>query len=89
MNIVIVESPETGIHPQAIEAAAQAIGVDSTTQILTTTYSPIWVGAVSVERLRCFVKDAGAIRIVPGLQQQVDDSHGQIDVPLYFAAGLL
>ena len=86
--IVIVEAPETCIHPRSIEPLAQALATDSSTQIMITTYAPLWVGAVSGDRLRRFVRDGGAIRVLPGLDvpNEVETS---VDVPVLFSAGLL
>jgi predicted ATPase len=86
--IVIIEAPESGIHPRSIEPLAQALATDSSTQIMLTTYSPLWVGAVSGDRLRRFVRDAGAIRVLPGLEVQ-GDTDQVVDVPVLFSAGLL
>jgi predicted ATPase len=88
-SVVILESPESCIHPRAIEPLAQALATDSSTQIMTTTYSPLWVAAVSADRLRRFVREAGAIRILPGLELSTGDENTEIDVPVFFAAGLI
>ncbi|MEE2757963.1 MAG: ATP-binding protein [Myxococcota bacterium] len=91
-TVLIVEAPEAGVHPSTIEAVAQGtMESDSSLQIMLTTYSPAWVAAVPVDRLRRFVREAGAIRVLPGIDlTSGDDSEAeQPSRALLYAAGLL
>ena len=94
-TIAIVEAPEAGIHPSAIEALADATVGTPTLQLLVTTYSPVWLATVPPDRLRRFVRDAGAIRVLPGLQTLEADDASAAELPskvireLQFSAGLM
>ena len=94
-TIAVLEAPEAGIHPSAIEALADATVGTPTLQLLVTTYSPIWLATVPPDRLRRFVRDAGAIRVLPGIDTLTADDEGAVEVPskvtreLQFSAGLL
>ncbi|MGC6418436.1 MAG: AAA family ATPase [Bradymonadia bacterium] len=94
-TIAIVEAPEAGIHPSAIEALADATVGTPTLQLLLTTYSPVWLATVPPDRLRRFVRDAGAIRVLPGLQTLEADDASAAELPskmtreLQFSAGLM
>ena len=49
----IVEEPENGIHPNAIEAAFDALSSMYDSQVLLTTHSPIVVNLSKLENLIC------------------------------------
>jgi len=91
-SVLIIEAPEAGIHPATIEAVAQGtMESASHLQIMLTTYSPAWVAAVPAERLRRFVREAGAIRVLPGVDAS-SDNEGEDAKPsreLLYAVGLL
>jgi predicted ATPase len=89
-TLFVVESPEQGIHPKGIEAFAQALSDGSDTQVIVTTYSPAWVGSVPLERIRCFVREAGGVRVVPGTQVElVQGGEGPVAMPHLFSAGFM
>ena len=52
-GLFIVEEPENGIHPNAIEAAFDALSSMYDSQVLLTTHSPIVVNLSKLENLIC------------------------------------
>ena len=88
-TLVLLEAPENGIHPTGIAPLSQALSVDTGVQVCLTTYSSAWVAAVQPGRLRCFVRDAGSIRMVVGNQLELLAAQDRVDMPVVYAAGML
>ncbi|MEE2788215.1 MAG: AAA family ATPase [Myxococcota bacterium] len=88
-TLVLLEAPESGIHPKGIAPLSQALAVETGVQVCLTTYSSAWVAAVQPSRLRCFVRDAGSIRMVVGNQLELLSDPEKIDMPVVYAAGML
>ena len=90
-GVYLVEEPENGIHPKAVETVYQSLSSTYHAQILVASHSPILLGIVRPEELLCFSKTTeGASDIVlgdhhPALQQW----QGDIDLATMFAAGVL
>ncbi|MCX7628732.1 MAG: AAA family ATPase [Geminicoccaceae bacterium] len=90
-SLVLVEEPENGLHPQAIEPVVQSLKSIYTAQVLCASHSPVVLGLLEPRDLLCFSKDAtGAVDIVrgdqhPRLQQWREDA----DLSLLFASGVL
>ena len=87
--VFLVDSPETGIHPAAVEALVEALNKENTNQLITTTYSRAWISATPSDNLMFFARDAGAIRIQRGIDLQLEDDAITLEVPAFFEAGLL
>ncbi len=90
-GIFLVEEPENGIHPLAIEAMYQALSSVYNAQVLITTHSPVILGVADPKSVLCFAKtEEGATDIVRGdLHPQLRDWHGDIDLGSLFASGVL
>lgn len=89
-TVYLVEEPENGVHPSAVEAIAQALSWSPENQILVATHSPVWLGLVPVDRLLCVTREAGAARIVPATAlEHLEGWSGEVALPTLFAAGLL
>ena len=56
-GIFIVEEPENGIHPGAIDAVFDSLSSMYNSQVLLTTHSPAFVNLASLENLICFTRD--------------------------------
>ena len=85
----VIESPERGIHPSVIEPLAQALNRATGPQMLLVTYSPHWVAAVPNTQLRCFVRESGALRVVQGVQLDLNDAQLKQLLPIAFSAGMV
>ncbi|HKI04852.1 MAG TPA: ATP-binding protein [Thermoanaerobaculia bacterium] len=66
-GIYLIEEPENGIHPRAIETMTQSMSSVYNAQVLMATHSPIILSTVEAEQILCFSKNAeGATEIVRG-----------------------
>ena len=59
-SIFLIEEPENGIHPQAIECVFEALRSPRRFQALVATHSPVFVGVAEPAQLLCFSKPSGA-----------------------------
>ena len=90
-GIYLIEEPENGIHPKAIEAVFLSLASVYDSQIFLATHSPLFLDLAERKQLLCFAKNtSGAIDIVSG------DNHpalrewkGQISLSTYYASGVL
>ncbi len=68
-TIYIIEEPENGIHPRAIEAVMESLSSVYAGQVFIATHSPLVVGLAQPEQLLCFERtDEGATRVLRGDQ---------------------
>lgn len=68
-GIYLIEEPENGIHPVAMETVYQALRSVYSAQILLATHSPVILACADPEEVLCFKKDeAGATDVVSGPQ---------------------
>ena len=66
-GIYMIEEPENGIHPMAMEMVYQALSSVYGAQVLLATHSPVILGCAEVKDVLCFKKDQeGASDIVAG-----------------------
>ncbi len=66
-GIYLIEEPENGIHPRAIETMFQSLSSVYGAQILLATHSPVVLNLVDANDVLCFAKDsAGGTDIVTG-----------------------
>ncbi|MEO5347714.1 MAG: AAA family ATPase [Magnetococcus sp. YQC-9] len=90
-GIYMVEEPENGVHPKALEIIMSALSAIPRIQMLVATHSPFVVQQMGRESLLCFSrsKETGTI-IVPGLQHPVLRSwDGTPDLATIFSSGVL
>lgn len=89
--IYLIEEPENGIHPKAIEAVIQSLSSTYDAQILLATHSPVILGLVESRDVLCFSKDEeGATSIVNGSNHPgLKDWRGEIDLGTLYASGVL
>ena len=75
-DVFLIEEPENGIHPRAIETVTQSLSSIYRGQVLIATHSPVALNLLEAKQILCFAKDTtGATDIVsgdrhPALQQQ-------------------
>ncbi|MHB1309022.1 MAG: methylation-associated defense system AAA family ATPase MAD3 [Limisphaerales bacterium] len=88
----LIEEPENGIHPRAIETVLQSLSSIYRSQVLLATHSPVALNMLEPQDVLCFAKDAnGATDIVsgdrhPALQEW---RKGEPDLGVLFASGIL
>ena len=90
-GVLMVEEPENGIHPKAIETVYQALSTVSDSQVLMTTHSPVVVNIAEPADILCFAKNkSGVVSVVRGSEHPslIDWQH-DISLGTLFAAGVL
>lgn len=66
-SILLIEEPENGVHPRAIDAVVQSLQSVYDGQVFIATHSPLVLSLVKDRDLLCFTKDHdGAVAIVRG-----------------------
>jgi len=90
-GMFLIEEPENGIHPKAVEAVYESLSSVYDAQILLATHSPVMLSLVDPARVLCFAKDEhGATDIVPGSHHPaLAEWHGEPNLNVLFAAGVL
>jgi predicted ATPase len=90
-RIFLIEEPENGIHPEAVECVYQALSSTTESQVLCASHSPVLLSLSEPSRLLCFARDdRGAADIRRG------DEHPALkawkrgaDLGTLFASGVL
>jgi predicted ATPase len=88
----LIEEPENGIHPRAIETVLQSLASIYGSQVLVATHSPVALNMLQPSEVLCFAKDSeGATDIVAGDHHPAlrDWRKGEPDLGVLFAAGIL
>ncbi len=88
----LIEEPENGVHPRAIETVLQSLSSMYDSQVLVATHSPIALSMLEPEQVLCFAKDeTGATDIVSGEEHPAlcDWKRGEPDLGVLFASGIL
>ena len=88
----LIEEPENGIHPRAIETVLQSLGSMYQSQVLVATHSPVALNMLEPSKVLCFAKDkSGATDIVSGDEHPAlrDWKRGEPDLGVLFASGIL
>ena len=90
-GIYLIEEPENGIHPRAVETVFQSLVSVYDAQILMATHSPVILGISDAKDVLCFAKtQEGATDIVAGnLHPALAQWRGEANLGVLFAAGVL
>jgi len=89
-TLFVVDGPEAGLDPRAIQAIAGGLGTSGGPQMVLTSQSAAWIGATPLERVQCFLREAGAVRVIPALHLEILQEWDQAPkTALLFGAGLL
>lgn len=91
MGVYLIEEPENGIHPRAVETMYQSLVSVYDAQILLATHSPVILSVVEAKDVLCFAKtDEGATDIVAGSEHPaLREWRGETNLSVLFAAGVL
>lgn len=89
--LMLIEEPENGIHPKAMETVMQSLESVYDSQILCATHSPIVLSQLDTSQIMCFGKnDDGAIDIVRGNEHpQLREWKSALNLGDLLAAGIL
>lgn len=88
----LIEEPENGIHPRAIETVLQSLSSIYRSQVLVATHSPVALNMLEPRDVLCFAKDeSGATDIISGNRHPKlrDWKKGEPDLGVLFASGIL
>jgi predicted ATPase len=90
-GIYLIEEPENGIHPRAIETMFQSLSSVYDAQILLATHSPVILSEAEPKQVLCFKKtDDGATHIVRGSEHPaLQEWRGETTLGSLLAAGVL
>jgi predicted ATPase len=90
-GIYLIEEPENGIHPMAIETVYQALRSVYDAQILLATHSPVILGCAEPEEVLCFKKnEQGATDVVTGAEHPaLRRWRGGLNMSDLYASGIL
>ena len=89
-GIYMVEEPENGVHPMALEIIIQSLSSIPDAQVLVATHSPLVVAQVGREPLLCFARDETGTTITRGADHPaLNEWDGTPDLATVFAAGIL
>lgn len=90
-GIYLIEEPENGIHPKAIETLFQSLSSAYDAQILIASHSPIILNIAELKDLLCFAKsEDGSTDVVAGPDHpRLTEWKGDANLGLLFAAGVL
>ena len=91
-EIFLIEEPENGIHPRAMETVIQSLESIYDSQVLIATHSPIVINQLDANQIICFAKNInGATATVAGNRhpQLQDWKRGKPDLGVLAASGIL
>jgi len=87
----VIEEPENGIHPRAVETIIQSLSSVYDAQVLMATHSPVVLSSVDASSVLCFAKTKeGATDIVSGDKHpKLRDWKGAPNLSVLYAGGVL
>jgi predicted ATPase len=90
-GVFLVEEPENGIHPRAIQTVFQSLTSVYGAQVLLATHSPVILSIAKAKEVLCFAKtDKGATDIVRGSEHPaLKNWKGDVTLDVLFASGVL
>lgn len=90
-GVYLIEEPENGIHPRAIETVYSSLSSVYNAQILLASHSSIILGMVQPKQLLCFAKTPeGVTDIVSGDEHpKLREWQGNPNLNYLFASGIL
>ena len=90
-KVYVLEEPENGVHPQALDAVYSSLSSVYDSQVLVATHSPVFLKLARPEEVLCFAKNKdGATDIVYGHDHPLlRNWQGSADMELLFATGVI
>ncbi len=90
-GVCLIEEPENGIHPLAVETVFKSLSSVYGAQVLLATHSPVILSIAEPDKVLCFKKTAsGATDIVRGDEHPaLRDWQGDVNLGVLFAGGVL
>jgi predicted ATPase len=90
-QLYLVEEPENGLHPAALDAVYQSLSSVYDGQVLVTTHSPILLSTVELDEVLCFSRGVdGSTDVIEGaLHPTLREWCGEVPLGVLFASGVL
>lgn len=90
-GVYLIEEPENGIHPRAVESMFESLSSVYGAQMLLATHSPVILSVVDLDKVLCFGKTSdGATDIVGGTRHPaLRDWQREENLGVLFASGVL
>jgi predicted ATPase len=89
-GVYLVEEPEIGLHPTAIETVMQSLSSFYDGQVLITSHSPLVLSLPRPDELLCFQKTENGTTIIPGNEHpMLSEWKSGVNISDLFAAGVL
>jgi predicted ATPase len=90
-GIHLIEEPENGIHPRAVETLFAALASVPAVQILCASHSPLIVGRADPAQVLCFTRsEASGTAVVRGSRHpRLNAWRGAVDLDAFSACGVL
>jgi predicted ATPase len=90
-GVYLIEEPENGIHPRAVETAYQSLSSVYNAQILLATHSPVILSMVDADKVLCFAKTPrGETDSVQGsAHPRLKNWKGEVNLGDLFVGGVL
>ena len=89
-GIYMVEEPENGVHPRALEIILRSLSAIPGAQMLVATHSPLVVQQVGGDSLLIFTRDEVGTHIISGKHHpELLEWDGSPDLATIFASGVL
>jgi predicted ATPase len=90
-GVYLIEEPENGIHPKAVETIFQSLSSVYNAQIMLASHSPVVLSLVKQDQLLCFSKTRDGITdIVNGVgHPALKNWKGETNLSVLYASGIL
>lgn len=91
-GVYLIEEPENGIHPRAVETVLHSLASVYDAQVLLTTHSPIMLSLAKPEQVLCFARtrEEEATDVVRGSEHpRLQEWRREIDLGTLLAGGTL
>lgn len=87
----LIEEPENGIHPRAIETLVQSLSSCYSAQVLLATHSPVILGLVEPRDVLCLAKtpDGATDAVLGDRHPGLRDWRGDATLDQFFVSGVL
>ncbi|KAF0224443.1 MAG: hypothetical protein FD176_1199 [Rhodospirillaceae bacterium] len=88
--LYMVEEPENGVHPKALEIILRSLSSIPGAQMLLATHSPLVVQQCGIKPLLCFSRENDGVHVTAGSSHAMLQTwNGLPDLGAVFAAGIL
>ena len=90
-RIYMIEEPENGLHPLAIESIYQSLSSVYDSQVFLATHSPVLLSLAKLEEILCFSRtDTGSVDVIRGQDHpKLKGWQKEVDIASLHAAGVL